>query len=471
MSSLLRSLRFRITASFVAVIFAFILIVNYFPAQVIRRQLLSTKQTEMLAAAGTLAAALEGYSTLTADNAYTAATVLEVVRDRRVLVTDKSGLVIYDSSKISPLTGRLALFPDILSALRTRDVFRCVYSAAAFESRATVPIMRTGNPVGAVYLYDYDTENASFLTQMRRNLLQMTVAVSLLGLLFVASVLFGFSRRLGVLVRGVSSIGRGEYETKLELAGEDELAAIAHEFNDLTDRLDGLEKTRRQFVSDASHELKTPLASIKLLSDSIIQTPDIRPEDVREFLTDINDEIERLTRITESLLALTRFEANAGLRAERCDVAAVVHKCADILRGSATQYGVTVHLDLPGEFFVLAGRDSLHQIVFNLLENAIKYNRTGGEVFASLSQEEDMTLLRVRDTGIGIPPAQLPHIFKRFYRVDKARSRETGGTGLGLSIVSEFVDSMGGRLEVDSEYGVGSEFRVYFVTLREGGDA
>ena len=466
MSSHLRSLRFRITASFVAMIAAFTL-VNFLPAQMVQRQIISSKQNEMLNAAGTLAAALEGYSELTADNAYTVVTVLEVARDRRVLVTGKSGLVIYDSSKIAPTMGRLALFPDLITALRNRDVFRCAYNSVAFESRAAVPIMRGGAPLGAVYLYDYDTENAAFLRQMRSNLFNLSIAVSALGLLFVAFVLLRFSSRLGVLVRGVSSIGNGEYDAKIELKGEDELSAIAHEFNDLTDRLDALEKTRRQFVSDASHELKTPLASIKLLSDSIIQTPDIRPEDVREFLTDINDEIERLTRITESLLALTRHEVNPNARAERCDVAAVVRKCADILRGSAAQCGVTVHLDLPGEFFVLAGTDSLHQIVFNLLENAIKYNRKGGEVFVSLSYDDDLTLLSVRDTGIGIPSNHLPHIFKRFYRVDKARSRETGGTGLGLSIVSEFVDSMGGRLEVDSQYGVGSEFRVYFVTLRE----
>ena len=468
---LVSSLRFRISAAFAALLTAALIIINYYPVQLMRRQVISSKETEMTAAAMTLAAALESFSELSSENVYDAVQLLEVMRERRVLVTDNGGMVIYDSSKTSDVVGRLAVFPEIIGALSGKDIFRCRYSEVAFESCAAAPVVHSGKTAGAVYFYDYDTEQAALLRQTRTDLLQLSAGLSGVCLFGIAAFMFSFSRRLGLLLRGVKRVGQGEYSYKISMQGEDELSAIGDEFNALTEQIQKNEEMRRQFVSDASHELKTPLASIHLLSDSILQTPNMRREDVREFLTGINEEIERLTRITESLLNLTRLDVQPSARPVPCDVGAVVRRCAELLGGSAAKYGVAIEVHSSGQHLILADPDGLYQVVFNLMENAVKYNRPQGRVEVEVLDDEAVTVLRVRDTGIGIPQGQLPHIFGRFYRVDKTRSRATGGTGLGLSIVAEWVKSLGGRIDVRSEYGKGTEFSVRFVTYRKGGAA
>ncbi len=466
---LLSSLRFRISSAFILLLGVALVIINYYPVRLMREQVIAAKESEMTAAAVTLASALEGFSALTEENVFNAVRLLEVMRDRRVLVTNDGGVVIYDSLQTTAVVGRLAVFPEIIAALSGRDVFRCRYNETAFESCAAAPVTRAGAMAGAVYFYDYDTEQAALLRQTRSDLLRLSVVLTGVCTAGIAAFMLTFNRRLGLLLRGVKRVGQGDYGYKIEMNGEDELSAIGAEFNELTGQIQKNEELRRQFVSDASHELKTPLASIRLLSDSILQTEDISRADVREFLTDINEEIERLTRISESLLDLTRLDAQPPARPVPCDVDAAVRRCAELLRGSAEKYGVSITVKSGGEHLILADPDGLYQIVFNLMENAVKYNRQGGSVVVEIGDDESVTVLRVRDTGIGIPQNQLQNIFRRFYRVDKTRSRATGGTGLGLAIVDEWVKSFGGRIEVKSEYGRGSEFSIRFVSYRKGG--
>lgn len=465
------SLRFRITAAFFVLLVSTLVIINYYPVQLMREQVIATKENELSGAATTLAAALEGFPSLTEDNVYNTVRLLDVMRERRILVTDASGIVIYDSSQTAAVVGRLAIFREIIAALSGQDVFRCRYSEAAFESSAAAPVMRDRQPAGAVYFYDYDTEQAALLRQTRSELRSLSAGLTVICLLGITVFMIIFSWRLGLLLRGVKRVGQGEYSYKIQMHGSDELSAIGSEFNVLTGQIQKNEELRRQFVSDASHELKTPLASIRLLSDSILQTENISREDVREFLTDINEEIERLTRISESLLNLTRLDAMPPTRPVPCDVDATVRKCAELLRGNAAQYAVTIEVHSSEPHVILADPDGLYEVVFNLMENAVKYNRQGGSVVVEIDEDGDMTVLRVRDTGIGIPQAHLNNIFRRFYRVDKTRSRATGGTGLGLAIVDEWVKNLGGRIEVRSEYGRGSEFSVRFVSYRKGGAA
>ncbi len=466
---LLSSLRFRISSAFILLLGVALVIINYYPVRLMREQVIAAKESEMTVAAVTLASALEGFSALTEENVFNAVRLLEVMRDRRVLVTNDGGVVIYDSLQTTAVVGRLAVFPEIIAALSGRDVFRCRYNETAFESCAAAPVTRAGAMAGAVYFYDYDTEQAALLRQTRSDLLRLSVVLTGVCTAGIAVFMLTFNRRLGLLLRGVKRVGQGDYGYKIEMNGEDELSAIGAEFNELTGQIQKNEELRRQFVSDASHELKTPLASIRLLSDSILQTEDISRADVREFLTDINEEIERLTRISESLLDLTRLDAQPPARPVPCDVDAAVRRCAELLRGSAEKYGVSITVKSGGEHLILADPDGLYQIVFNLMENAVKYNRQGGSVVVEIGDDESVTVLRVRDTGIGIPQNQLQNIFRRFYRVDKTRSRATGGTGLGLAIVDEWVKSFGGRIEVKSEYGRGSEFSIRFVSYRKGG--
>ena len=245
------------------------------------------------------------------------------------------------------------------------------------------------------------------------------------------------------------------------MSGQDELTFLGDEFNELTDKLQVSENKRRQFVSDASHELKTPLASIKLLTDSILQN-DMDMDTVREFVGDIGNEADRLNRMSQKLLSLSRIESQQDGDCEIIYMSPTVERVVRMLRGIADKNQISVELDLLGDAPILILEDDLYQIAFNLVENGIKYNAPGGKLTVRLLRQEDNALLQVTDTGVGIPPEALGHIFERFYRVDKARSRKSGGSGLGLAIVRNLVERNQGSIQVESAEGKGSTFTVAF---------
>ncbi|MBQ9534240.1 MAG: HAMP domain-containing histidine kinase [Clostridia bacterium] len=462
------SLRLKITIAFGALLLAALVVMNTYPAAVIKNQIINSSRSDMLSGVTTLASALESFPYLSAENISTAVTVLDMAQNHRVLVTDGGGIVLYDSQKSSRLSGNIVMFEEIVSALQSRDAFRCTYDESVFCSRAASPILKDGTITGVVYFMQNDTENALLLTQTRRNIRGISLAALIVSGIFVVFFNLALSRRFRTLLRGVDAVGKGDYSYRIEMRGlDDELSNIADEFNSMSSRLQKTDAVRRQFVSYASHELKTPLASIKLLSDSIIQVKDISSEDIREFVRDIGDEIDRLTHITESLLSLSRLDALPPVTLVSCDLSATVTKCAELLKGNAALYDVSINLGYEGEWFVMAARDGIFHIVFNLMENAVKYNKRGGRVDVRISRERSTTVLKISDTGIGIPQNELEKVFDRFYRVDKARSRETGGTGLGLSIAKEWVDNMGASIEIASTYGEGTEFTVRFASADE----
>ena len=247
----------------------------------------------------------------------------------------------------------------------------------------------------------------------------------------------------------------------VDMGGNDELTVLGAEFNDLISRLQTSEQKRNNFVSDASHELKTPLASIKLLSDSILQN-DMDIATIREFVGDIGNEADRLNRMSEKLLSLSRIESQMDSDCEIIYMAPTVQRVMRMLNKQAEQKNISFCADLADDSTILILQDDLYEIVFNLVENAIKYNVQDGTVYLKLYRQDDNAVLEVRDTGVGIDSDAQPHIFERFFRVDKARSRKSGGSGLGLSIVRNMVERNEGTIQVDSTIGVGSTFTLSF---------
>ncbi|GBC91915.1 Alkaline phosphatase synthesis sensor protein PhoR [bacterium HR15] len=236
-----------------------------------------------------------------------------------------------------------------------------------------------------------------------------------------------------------------------------------------------IEQVRRDFVANVSHEFRTPLASIRSLAETIQEDPTMPAETRTRFLTMIVQEVERMARIAEDLLTLSHAESLPPRR-ELVDLVPLVLQAVQQVQAEAQAHGVQIEAELPERLTLLAQRDQMVQVVLNLLTNAIRYNQPNGHVWVrafqraasamsdsadqSVASDRSEVVLEVQDTGIGIPSEDLPRIFERFYRVDKTRSRETGGTGLGLSIVKHIVEAHGGRVEVESEYRVGSTFRV-----------
>ena len=217
-----------------------------------------------------------------------------------------------------------------------------------------------------------------------------------------------------------------------------------------------LQKLRREFTANVSHELKTPLTSISGYAE-MIATGIASPEDVPEFAGRIQKESKRLLALISDIIRLSSLDEGAESENESVDIAEIADECRDVLLKSAEDHGVSLEVDAE-EFLVSGSRSLLSEMLYNLMDNAIRYNKEGGSVFVKVRPG----LVSVRDTGIGIPEEHLPHIFERFYRVDKSRSKATGGTGLGLAIVKHIAEKYGASIEVESTPGEGTEIKLIF---------
>ena len=242
-------------------------------------------------------------------------------------------------------------------------------------------------------------------------------------------------------------------------APQDEVTRLAEIFNLMLDRIETLFSTQQRFIADVSHELRTPLTTIRgnlaLIKRSGRADPD--------SLADMQSETERMSRLVRDLLLLAQADAGVTLQRTPIELDGLlleVYRQGRII-ADQTGSGVTVRLGAEDQATVMGDTDRLRQLLLNLVENGIKYTAPGGSVTIGLERDEHWVRVSVRDTGVGIPAEDVPHVFERFYRVDKARSREKGGTGLGLSIAQWIAQAHGGRLEVESEVGVGTAFTLW----------
>ena len=465
------NLQTKFSVSYIAVIIAVLVLMNTYPLTASEDLVFRSKETTLKSSVSVMATALTGLAELNEENVASALTVAEETGVSRILVTDAEGRILYDTRETDSALGRYVFYTEIVQALRGNDAFYVGFSDGAFQSRYASPVIYRSQTIGAVYAYEYDTEQAALLLNLQDTLLRISAAVLVTVVILSSFLSRVLTRRFGLLAGAIRQMREGDYDQRASVGGHDEITEIAGEFNSLADRLQTTEEVRRRFVADASHELKTPLAGIRLLSDSILQTEDMDKATVREFVGDIEQESERLTRITEDLLRLTRLDSGATESAEPVAVAPVAERAVHMLRLVAEERGVDLYCEIEREGVVLASEDDLHQVIYNLTENGIKYNHSGGFVRVRLSGDDENVVLAVEDNGIGIPEADLPRVFDRFYRVDKMRSRAYGGTGLGLAIVSDTVRRRGGTVEAAMRQGGGSVFTVRFPRCAaEGGE-
>lgn len=456
------TLALKLCSIFLVIIMLVAVVINIYPVALSRDLVSSSKQSAMLAQASVLSSSLSSLGELSSDDVQEAMQLLDVTSSTRVIVTDITAQVLYDSWESYSFEGRYALYSEINLALKSQTVFYSKYADGAFTSRTAMPISSGGTIIGAVFLYEYDSSQSELIAGISSTMLQISIAIAIvsLGLLIIFSQ--ALTRKLAMLVRAVSTVRAGEYGQHINIVGNDEVSALTYEFNLMTDQLRETEELRRRFVSDASHELKTPLASIRLLSDSIVQTGNMDIETMREFVTDIGNESERLQRTTEKLLSLTRLDNAQVSQMSKISMKNVAENTLRLLKPLAQSLKIELNYDLADEGYIYANADDIYQIIFNLVENAIKYNTLSGYVNLKIYRETKIICMIVEDSGIGIPEVDLPHIFDRFYRVDKARSRDAGGSGLGLSIVRTATITNGGHIEVASCVPQGTRFVLTF---------
>ena len=243
---------------------------------------------------------------------------------------------------------------------------------------------------------------------------------------------------------------------------EERKIGIVIVLNDVT-RLRRLETVRREFVSNASHELRTPITSIRGFAETLVESAADDPEAARRFAGIIATHARRLETLVEDMLTLSRLEylsERETLPLERTPLAGVLAAAAAQCESRAADHGIRLSVSCPPELKALLSSSLMEQAVVNLLDNAIKYSEDGNEVSVTAEAAGERIVIRVRDRGCGIEKKHLPRLFERFYRVDNARSRKLGGTGLGLAIVKHIVLAHGGEVRVTSTPGAGSEFTI-----------
>jgi signal transduction histidine kinase len=320
-------------------------------------------------------------------------------------------------------------------------------------------IAHDGTPVGALYvgLPGGSSGVGDFLASANRTLLLVAVAAGLGAVLLI----LGLSRRILGPVEALTAAARrmeaGDLSQRVEITSDDEIGDLARAFNRMADGLARLEELRRQLVTDVAHELRTPLTNIRgyleALRDGMVE-----PE--RAVIDSLHEEAMLLHHLVDDLQELSLAEAG-GLTLERRPLvlADVVDRATRAVRPRAETEGVALRVDLSEDLpLVDVDPRRIGQVLRNLLDNGLTHTRPGGEILVDARAGDEWVEVGVRDTGAGIAAEDLPHVFERFYRADRSRSRATGGAGLGLAIARQLVEAHGGRIEVESEIGQGTRF-------------
>lgn len=343
----------------------------------------------------------------------------------------------------------------------------------------TVPILMDDQIVGVIHIGQPLRDVTAVLNDLRTRLLLALVIALPLSVIIALVLARNIANPLRKLTVAAGRIGQGDYEYPLDTYGTDELGQLSQTFSAMRERLQVEERTRTQFVSDVSHELRTPLTAIKglveTLRDGAVDDPEVRDQ----FLASVEGETDRLIRLVNDLLILSRADSNAlSLRQEELDLRDLVKNVLDRSVPQSEARDVTIVTDFPATpLMVKVDADRIEQVIVNLLDNALKHSPPGEKVIISgqsevldlkemnfLRPNEDQVLsdhtftecvvLRVIDAGEGIDPDDLPHIFDRFYRADQSRSRDQGGSGLGLSIAKAIVEAHGGIIWLESPPGI-----------------
>ncbi|MGB5438765.1 MAG: ATP-binding protein [Gammaproteobacteria bacterium] len=386
--------------------------------------------------------------------------------DIRVTVIDADGTVLCESVADAATMDNHGRRPEIMQAMngRTGSVIRFSNTVSTYLLYVAVPlqrvdlrpwVVRTALPLSSI---------DGLLNEVFRKLLGVLIA--LIAAMFVVSlyVYRKINSPLKEIRQGAERFAQGRFEAQLPEYQMREISELAEAMNSMATRLDRLDNLRRDFVANVSHELKTPVTTVKGFVETLQEGAKENPDDLDRFLSIIARQTDRLAAIIDDLLTLSRLES--APRSEILELRVrplrlVLESCREICRVRADAKEIDIFIECPPVITVYADHSLLTQAIVNLTDNAIKYSPEKSSVLLSGFDEEDGVRITVADNGPGIGEKYLPRLFERFYRVDKARSRKLGGTGLGLAIVKHIAIAHGGRVGVETRHGRGSTFSIF----------
>ncbi len=457
---MLRSLRTRLMVSYFATIFVAILLAGTLVLSHMRTSLEEEKASTLIMSANLAANAISGpIDTSNQNELRQESRDMTAGTGARVLYLDRRGRVLADG--FGEMEGVHIGDATASSALRGASSDRVVVTEDASVMYAAVPIYRSDEVVGAAFLSADMSPVLQGLDTTRTLLLWGAVVGGLVAGVLAYAFASSLTRPLRHLARGASRLAEGRLDWDVDTTtSADEVGELAGAFQHMLDSLRREDRMRRMFVDNASHEIRSPLASLRALVQGLMEDPDPDPELQRDFLEHIDREIDRLDDLARSLTDLSASHMlRAGFVKTPTNMRGLVDAVLDGLSGRIRDKGVGV--EVIGDSRWPVEPEWMEVALQNLVQNALKYvPAQRGEIRVGIIEEVDRLVIHVDDNGPGIPPADQPHIFERFYRVDKARDRRTGGSGLGLSIVKQVVEAHGGEIEVLSAPGSGTRFTI-----------
>ena len=389
----------------------------------------------------------------------------------RVTIIARDGVVIADSEADASHMENHRERPEVRAALAGAQG-----SSIRLSPTTSMQYLYVAIPAGdgALRLAIPLSEVKANVESIRRRMLASTALAFVVPIIIAALLARSVSHRLGRIIEYAAQLSQGNFTAPQLPAETDELGQLGNRLTETAGKLRGMvdalerehaelekvERVRKDFVINVSHELRTPLASIQGYTETLLEGALHDPAHNVRFLTIIRRNAERLANLISDLLTLSRVELKQQkFQFASYHVARLLGDSVDSMLPMASRKKIEIRLKPPPQKWeVFCDSEAVHQILTNLLDNALKYTAEGGKITVSAESSAKMVKVTVRDTGVGIPEVELPRLFERFYRVDRARSRELGGTGLGLAIVKHLALAQGGDVQVSSEPGVGSEF-------------
>ncbi len=388
---------------------------------------------------------------------------LSNIYDGKIMLIDNGFRVVKDTYDID--TGKIIISKEVIQSYKGADITK--YDPESRYIEIVTPLVRTDKVTGekssiGVMMISVSTDNINLnMEYLGTNLFIIQMICGMLVVLLAVGISFRLVKPFNEISHSIDEIQTGYGSGKLEVHDYTETMEICEKFNSLLGRMKVLDDSRQEFVSNVSHELKTPLTSMKVLADSINSMGEAPVELYKEFMEDIGNEIERETKIINDLLSLVKMDKSAAdLNITTLNINELLEQILKRLQPIAEKQQVELVLESFRPVVADVDEVKFTLALTNLIENAIKYNKPEGWVRVSLNADHQYMYLKVEDNGIGIPEADLAHIFERFYRVDKSHSREIGGTGLGLAITRSAVLMHKGAVKVFSTEGEGTIFNV-----------
>lgn len=457
-------MRFSMMATYVAVILIALTLLSIYILGILSGKLYDSEKVTLFAKANIISDTVTSCTDIDENTRFNINQILSGT-DIRSIITDSSCRVCFDTNDDSDLNGKIIIRESINKCMSNEEQAYAITQSRNDTNMMSVavPLIGEKDIIGSVYLVESISDIDDTISDIRRNLVLFAVIISILVAMLSLSLSLMTTAPIDNFIAVSKEISKGNFNIKAKEKGCSELVEMAKALNYMSAELDDFEQKRKKFVSDVSHELKTPLATIKLICDSIVTTGNPDPEMIQDFLGDLSDEVDRLTRLVERLLTLTKMDSNQNAaKLTPVDFVVMLNAVIHKLTPNAEAKNINLYPDFSVSTLkpMMLDYDKIWEAVYNIVDNAIKYTPDGGTVKLGLELSGNTVYVRVTDNGPGIPEDETEHIFERFYRLDDSRARDTGGTGLGLAIAREAAVLHGGSLYAENAADGGSVFTI-----------